>query len=257
VWRTRPPPCSSADPYRPAIYLNTGFVREYYLAEGGEECVDEEGRERKPPWDEGGEEPRDPRTDMLADIIPSKTGVDDFSLIRRLVGSRLTSVSLVFTPITLLELYKWRADEAMADICSEMVGAACARGFDERMRGTYLAKIFALSDSDDKNKTAKQIRQDCTFAANSPGLDGTVCADVQLSLNAGAVHRVLWPLSFVQLQTVDILHLHAAHALGCEYFASLDPAVSDNRDLIERLGIRLLCGPKEVIAVLKAHQRPE
>jgi hypothetical protein len=49
------------DVYRPSIYLDTNFLRYYYLAEGTEDYVDDEGNEVEPPW--ASDLPEDPSSD--------------------------------------------------------------------------------------------------------------------------------------------------------------------------------------------------
>jgi hypothetical protein len=36
--------------YSPSIYLDTNFLRHYYLAEGMEDFVDDDGNDVEPPW---------------------------------------------------------------------------------------------------------------------------------------------------------------------------------------------------------------
>ena len=70
------------------------------------------------------------------------------------------------------------------------------------------------------------------------------------------VGKILWVPSFLQLDATDVLHIHAAHCLKCDYFASLDQGFSRNRELIESFaGFKLLCSVADVMNVMKRHKK--
>lgn|GEM_PF-1380914 len=251
------------DVYRPAIYLDTNFLRHYYLAEGAEDFVDDEGREIEPPW--ASDFPRvepspDARTQMLWKMIRKRDTATDFALIRHYAINCLTEASLILTPIAVLELFKLHAEVAYKEICAEAVGVKWVQRWGDRAVGEHLTEIFNRSVAEDKDDTAREIKQDCTFNlsfAMAHGLQGTFYVnDLRFRLTDADVARILWVPSFLQLETTDVLHLHAAHLLRCDYFASLDSGFSRNRQLIESFaGFKLLCSVKEVMDVMKKHRK--
>jgi hypothetical protein len=233
--------------------------------------VDEEGREVEPPGltkgvDYPGDEERpDARTQMLQEMIGRGRHDDtaDFALIRRHAMYDLTEASLIFTPIHILELFKLDAEQAFMQNCARAVGVKTFQGWDDITIGKYLAEIFNRAVAENKDETAEELRQDCIFNlsfAVANGLAGIFYVkDLRFSLPAGVVHDFLWTLSFKQLKTVDVLHLHAAHMLGCDYFAALDNSLlSDDRQFIENLlSIKLLCGVQEVMDIMKKHRKKQ
>ena len=249
--------------YRPAIYLDTNFLRHYYLAEGAEDLVDDNGREIEPPWASDGpsvEQPPDARTRMLWKMIRKRDTAPDFALMRRYAIYCLTKASLILTPIAVLELFKLHAEVAFKEICAEAVGVKWVQRWGDRAVGEHLAEIFNRSVGKDKDDTAREIQQDCTFNlsfAMAHGLQGTFYInDLRFRLTNADVARILWVPSFLQLETTDVLHLHAAHLLRCDYFASLDTGFSRNRQLIESFaGFKLLCSVKEIMDVMKKHRK--
>ena len=111
--------------YRPAIYLDTNFLRYYFLAEGAEDFVDDEGRDVEPPWVTDfptTAAPEDLRRQMLWNMIRRGNYVKDFALLRRYAIYCLTEASLILTPMAVLELFKLHAEVAFKEICADAVG---------------------------------------------------------------------------------------------------------------------------------------
>lgn len=82
--------------------------------------------------------------------------------------------------------------------------------------------------------------------------------DLRLRITDSDVARILWVPSFLQLDAADILHMHVAHCLKCDYFASLDKGFSRNRNLIEGFAhFKLLCSVKEVMDVMMNHKKKD
>ncbi len=249
--------------YSPSIYLDTNFLRHYYLAEGMEDFVDDDGDDVEPPWATDFHEMPPPdldRRQLLWNLIRKKDSGRDFALIRRYAIHCLTEASLILTPIAVIELFKVHAEVAFKEICADVVGVKQVQRWGDRAIGDYLTEIFNRAVADDEEKVAKEIKQDCTFNlsfAQAHGLCGTFYVnDLRVRITDSDVARILWVPSFLQLDAADVLHMHAAHCLKCDYFASLDKGFSRNRNLIEGFAhFKLLCSVQEVMDVVMKHKK--
>lgn len=225
--------------------------------------MDDEGRDVEPPWVSDFDitsEPEDPRRQMLWNMIRRRDYIKDFALLRRYAIYCLTKASLILTPIAVLELFKLHAEVTFKEICADAVGVKWVQRWGDREVGEYLTEIFNRAVGGVQDDIAKEIKQDCTFNlsfAHGHGLSGTFYVnDLRFRITDADVGRIFWVPSFLQLDTTDILHLHAAHFLHCEYFASLDKGFSRNRQLIESFaGFKLLCSVTEVMDVMKKHRK--
>lgn len=245
--------------YRPAIYLDTNFLRHYYNAEGAEFCVDDDGNKVESTWTSDFHK-KDAREQMLWDMICKRDTYQDFAILRRYAINCLTEASLIITPIAVLELFKLHAEVLFKEICAGAVGVKRVQRWGDRDVGKYLTEIFQRFLDDDKQEPIRSVKQDCTFNlsfAEAHGLEGTFYVnDLRFHITDGDVARILWVPSFLQLETTDILHIHAAHILGCDYFASFDKGFSRNRKIIESFAsFKMLCSVKEVMDVMKRNRK--
>jgi hypothetical protein len=247
--------------YRPSIYLDTNFLRHYYNAEGAEFYVDDEGNEVETP--RASYFPKeDPSKKMLRDMIQKRDIFKDFALLRHYAINGLTKVSLIITPIAVLELFKLHAEIMFKQICTDAVGVKWVQKWGDREVGKYLTEIFQRSLADDKKDSVRSVMEDSTFNlsfAECHGLQGTFYVnDLRIHITSGDVATVLWVPSFLQLETTDILHIHAAQLLGCDYLASLDSGFSRNRTIIESFAkFKILCSVKEVLDVMKRNKQED
>lgn len=265
------------DVYKPAIYVDTNFLRLYYNAEGAEFCFDEDGNPLEPPWESELREFRESngvtipdlppsheelRRQMIWDLVGTKDNVRDFGRIRHFAINCLSKASLILTPIAVLELFKIHAEVTFKDICADSVGVKRIQRWGDRTVGEHLSDLFSRFLAEESNETLRELKQDCTFNlsfAQAHGLQGTFYVnDLRFRITDGDVGRFLWVLSFLQLEAADILHIHAAKLLGCDYLASLDAAFSKNKDIIEdRAGIKILSNAKQVIDVMKRNRKDD
>lgn len=247
--------------YRPAIYLDTNFLRHYYNAEGAEFCVDDEGNEVEPPWASDFHK-KDARKQMLWDMICKRDTYKDFALLRHYAINCLTKASLIITPIAVLELFKLHAEVLFKEICADAVGVKRVQRWGDREVGKYLTELFKRFLADGEQESVRSVKQDCTFNlsfAQAHGLQGTFYVnDLRFRITDGDIANFLWVPSFLQLDTTDILHIHAAQLLGCDYLASLDRGFSHNRKIIESFAnFKMLCSVKEVTDVMKRNRKRE
>jgi len=261
---------SLEDVYHPSIYVDTNFLRSYFNAEGAEFYVDEHGNPISPPWEEDmpsiphhTPSSEDLRNKLIFDLIKPKENWQEYGIIRHWTTKCLSEASLIMTPIALLELYKIDAEVVFKNQCAISLGAKHIQRMGDKEVGKYLSDLYLkLSFEDTKDDAVKELVDDCVFNmsfARGHGLQGIFyISDLNFRMSEGDIGSFLWVLAFLQFEAADIMHLHAAKLLGCEYFASLDKALSKNKEIIKKsAGIQILSNPKEVIAILKKHRKKD
>lgn len=250
--------------YKPAIYVDTNFVRHYELAEGLEMCIDEEGNDIDPPWkDDITDAPlrtENEREQILLKLLGGGNNhAREFAQIRHFTCYCLTKACLIMTPISVLELSKLYSEVTHKNRCAETAGAKAIQRMGDKEVGRQLAKLFEKSLTENKDGAHREMVRDCEYVApyiGGPELDGIVLVpDLHLRLSLEDVRRFLRLLSLLQLEATDVLHVHAAHLLQCEYIASMDQGLHIARDHIrETSGIQILRSPEEVLNVLQANK---
>ena len=202
------------------------------------------------------------RRAVIADLVRPKNLLKDFGIIRHIATSCLSTASLILTPISLLELFKIHAEVTFKNICAEAVGAKQIQRMGDKEVGRHLSQLLERWREDKSNEIVKEIVQDCYFNlsfARSHGLDGTFYVEnLRMNLTDGDVGRFLWTLSFSQLEATDILHVHCAKTLGCDFFATLDAGIVANRGNIEEAGkLKVLGSPQALIDVLRENRKTD
>lgn len=247
--------------YKPAIYLDTNFLRQYYNAEGSEFYVDDDGNEVEPQLASDFQK-KDERKQMLWDMISKQDTYKDFALLRHYAINCLTKASLIITPIAVLELFKLHAEVNFKEICVDVVGIKRIQRWGDREVGKHLTQLFKRSLSNEDQESVRSVKQDCTFDlsfAEAHGLQGTFYVkDLRLRITEVDVANFLWVPSFLQFDATDIIHIHAAQLLGCDYLASLDRDFSRNREIIESFTkFKMLCSVKEVMDVMMRNRKQD
>lgn len=250
--------------YKPAIYMDTNFLRHYFNCEGAEFYYDEKGNNIKPPWEEGEpglpESSMEKRTRYIQDLMIKNEYMKEFGQIRHYTTYNITNASLILTPISLLEMYKVHAEVTFKEVCAESLGAKRIQRMGDKDVGKYLSKIYGEYKRDKGNEIVRSLIDECVFNmsfARCHGLEGLFyIADQQLRVTETDVGRFLSLLSVLQIDTTDIIHLHTAKLLGCDYFATYDSVIIANKAIIkESAGIDVLCNAKELIDVLKKNKK--
>lgn len=166
---------------------------------------------------------------------------------------------LVTGPLTILELVEWHADAVFRNLCSEVAGA---ESLQRRGRKDIGQRIERLRQKADVPDTAQNEPPSPALAAwramsvvpsfvMSHGLRGVAIADVLAPLTDDFAYGIGSALAQVQIGGADILHLFAAHHLGCQYFASFDSDFKRVRSIIqEHLALTLLSSPAELQGAL-------
>lgn len=248
------------DKYKPAIYLDTNFLRHYLNSEGAELCFDAKGGPTSPPWED--DEPQLPptqevmRNSIIADLVRPKAFVKDFGIIRHIAINGLSTASLILTPISLLELIKLHAEVKFKDICADVVNVKNIQRMGDKEVGKHLSHLLEQLRKDRANEAINGIVQDCLLNlsyAQAHGFHGIFYVEnLKMTISDAHVGQFLSMLSFSQLEATDILHIHSAKSLGCEFFATLDQGIASNKDSIEEAcGLKVLGNAQELINVLR------
>jgi hypothetical protein len=251
--------------YKPALYLDTNFLWNYFNAEGSELFFDENGEDINPEKDNDDLDIppsfEDRRYRIIRDLIKPKNEQREYGTIRHIASYGLSKASLVLTPIAWLELYKIHAEIMFKNNCAISLGAKPIQRMSEKDVGKYLSNLYnRFKVEEPENDDLKQLISACVFNmsfARGHGFQGAFyISNLNIQISESDVGSFLWVLGFLQFEAADIIHLHTAKKLGCEYFVSLDKAFSINRELINRVaGIKILCNPTEVLAVLRSNMK--
>ncbi|MFC1578413.1 hypothetical protein ACFL36_05315 [Thermodesulfobacteriota bacterium] len=200
-----------------------------------------------------------PEHELLREISKPKDHFYDFAYIRRLAGYDLTKASLIISPISIIELFKINAEINFKQLCSEAIGAKYIQKMGVKQVGDLLSKLYSKAindpDNDDLRQLIGKLWLNMSFA-QAHGLHGIgTVRDMIFRLTEADVGRFLCELAFLQLDTTDILHLHTAFSLKCEYFATLDSGFSKNREIIEEeTKIKLITSTKDLIKTLEKYR---
>lgn len=246
--------------FKPAIYLDTNFIRYYYNYEGADDITNEHGEifDKKNKHNKKSLEARTNK--VFRDILKDKDYFEDFAKIRKLAIFCNSKASLLISPISLLELYKVHAEINFKEFCAYEVGAKRVQRIGVKEVGDCLSKLHEehLKNKQDNviNNIVQSIVLNMPFA-RAHGLQGLFCvSNLNFQLSESDVGSFLWYLAHLQLDTVDILHLHLAKELNCDYFASLDSGFKKNADIIkESSGIEILSSTKDVIKILEQNRK--
>lgn len=186
------------------------------------------------------------------------------------------NVTPVVTPVSLLELMEWNAENAFREYASEAVGVMLTRRKGKKDIGEYLRKALDRRKEEMKNikeeriydslgrvvaikgreSTALEILMSETWLNPSfavcHGLRGLLEVDIKnFNLTMSGVWRETSIYAYLQLGLADTMHILIAKHLGCTYFASFDTDFLRVKELLhEEAGITLLSSPEEMLDIL-------
>jgi hypothetical protein len=246
--------------YKPAIYIDTNFLRYYFIYEGTEELVDDRGNPVNYNNSKNYISFEAKTNDIIRNVVGYKDYLEDFAYIRRIAIYHLSNASLIISPISFLELYKIHAEISFKEFCAEALGAKHIQRMGVKEVGNCLSKIYKKYLENKENDVLSNIVQSTVFNmsfARAHGLEGIFyVSDLNLILYEGDIGNFLWILAYLQLDTTDILHLHAAKLLNCDYFATFDSGFTKNSQIIEKFtGIKIISTSKDVIQVLEENRK--
>lgn len=246
------------DKFLPAMYLDTSFLIDYWLAEGME--VEMEGENE---WDlERTNE--SPHLHVIRNIINSDKRISKVADIRKKVIYDKPKVVPVFSPISLLELMERQAEAAFKQIASEAVGAINIQRGGKKDIGEKLKHVI----KERKKELEKQKEERSAVSTgleilimetmlnrsfvDCHGLSGLMQVDIiNFDLNIDRVWAEPSAYAYIQLGAADIMHILFAQHLGCEYFATFDSDFKRAKNIIkDETGINVLLSPEDIVKVL-------
>ena len=246
------------DKFLPAVYFDSSVLIDYWMTEGLETDRPEE------PFREILDECEAERLHIMRRILKSDKRIRQVIEIRGKILFGESKVTVVISPVSLLELMEWNAEAAFKDIASEASGAMAIQRRSKKEIGDYLKRLLELrSDEVEKQKGKKRERTtglewimsdtwlNRSFA-ECHGLQGLLQADIiNFRLTIDQSWQEPSAYAYLQLGISDIIHVLIAQHLGCEYFASFDSDFMRVKDIIKKEnGMTLLSSPEEILGIL-------
>jgi len=254
------------DDYLPAMYCDSSFLIEYWIAESleGSNIFEELGIEQHD----------NPYSEFILELLRSNVRTEKVFEIRNknVLGSR--DIWLVTSPLSTIEMIEWKAEASLKQIIAEKVSAIAVQRRGKKDIGDYLKKILdSLIEEQESEKSIgkngiitgftppmKLLHGDTSMNSSyfsSHALHGIGLLDLQnFELTMKDAWTRLWPFAYCQIGLADCLHLLAAHHLGCEYFASFDQDFKRVRDFAkDEFGIEILCSPEQILEVMNKAQK--
>lgn len=246
------------DELLPAMYLDTSFLIDYWLAEGTEVDTEEELKlERLNEL---------PHLPIVRSILKSEKRIEKVIEIRKRIIFGDMHTTPLYTPASLLELMEFEAEAAFKQICSEAAGAISIQKKSKKEIGRLL-KIALEKRTEEVEIQKKQGRESDESSgleilmmetwlnrgfADCHGLSGLLKADI---INFNLSNNRAWAepsaYAYLQIGLADIMHILFAEHLGCQYFATFDKDFKRIKGILpEKTDIEILLSPDEILRVL-------
>jgi hypothetical protein len=244
--------------FKPAMYLDTSVVVDYWMTEGFEIEISEEY------MDIIKDEPHEV---LIKDLLKTDKRLKRVIEIRKKFIFEETKITPIISPLSFLELVEWKAEASIKQIASQAVGSIFIQKKGKKEIGDLLAKINELRKNELDNIRNGKIEKPCQTTplkllaietkinlgfALSHGLSGLYLADiVNFNLNFQKYIGYPYELAYLQLGIGDILHIMLAKHLGCDFIASFDADFKRSKDIIvNNTGMIVLTDPDEIMAIL-------
>jgi len=243
--------------FKPAMYLDTSVVVDYWMTEGMDIEIPEEDILFK----------NEPHEIIIKDLLKTDKRLKKVIDIRNKFIFGEIKITPIVSPLSFLELVEWKAEASIKQIASQAVGAIYIQRKGRKEIGDLLAKIIELRKNElDDMKTGKIKKAEQTTSleilvnetmlnlsfAKGHGLRGLYLADIiNFNFSFQECFRDPYGLAYLQLGIGDILHIMIAKHLGCDFIASFDADFKRAKDIIiENTGMNVLTDPDEIIAIL-------
>lgn len=243
--------------FKPAMYLDSSVVVDYWMTEGMEIELPEEDILLKD----------EPHEIIIKNLLKTDKRVNKVIEIRKKFLFEEIKITPIVSPLSFLELVEWKAEASIKQISSQAVGSIYMQRKGKKDIGDILAKIIELRKNElNSIKTGKIEKPEQTTAleillietmlnlsfAEAHGLHGLYLADIiNFNFSFQECFGDPYGLAYLQLGIGDILHIMIAKHLGCDFIASFDADFKRAKDIIiENTGMNVLTDPDEIIAVL-------
>lgn len=238
--------------FKPAVYLDSSVIIDYWLVEG---------LEIEPPKEH--ESPELPHYQTIRELLKSEKHLDTLIEIRKKILLNEPKTTPVTSALAVLELSEWHAEAAFKQMASEVAGAKSTSKIGKKQLGDFLKKAIAKFDEEKKEGKIpsvptsgieilmKETWINPSFAI-SHGLDGLIIPDIK---NFSITEEDSWgpssALAYMQSGAADIFHVLFAQHLGCKYFASFDGDFKRVKEILSKeFELKLLSSPQELLATL-------
>lgn len=248
------------DELLPAVYFDSSVSIDYWITEGIKDSNDEMVDLTDRLWG--------PVVDVMRNLLKTDSRVKKVAEIRKRLEQKSVKTQPVVSELVLWELQEWIAEANFKQAGAEISGAIFLQRKGKKDIGNYLKKVYELwqdegEDGHDHPKTGtsglEMIMQSSWVNlgyANYHGLCNILFAPIKnfcwppkLAKNRNPFSDP-YMLAFLQLGVADILHILIANHLGCKYIASFDSDFKRAKPFVEATGMKVLCSPEEILAIL-------
>jgi len=243
--------------YLPAIYFDSSVLIDYWVTEGlGLDWT-------KDPLEKIANENEPTSLEVLRELLKADKRLQKVVEIRKKLESGLSKLSVVVSPLALLELMIWNAESTFKQYASEAASVYFIQKKSKKEIGDYLKRLLELRHYEIVQKIGRRkgysgleglmndFWVDRSFA-ECHGLRGLLQADIvnfELTLNQAWQEPSAY--AYLQVGISDILHILMARHLRCTYIASFDEDFRRARDIIEaETKMKVLTSPEEILGVL-------
>lgn len=234
--------------FLPAAYFDTGVLYDYWLVES---CL---GYCQPHTPGEGGEAPDYHQT--LLDLVEVGRELDDAKRLVEFIHQNADDIKLhsIYSPLCLLELSKIYSEATFLDYIAEVRSLKLLHRIDYKRIGSYLSRLAAPNAGDGASLLLGSTR----FAVDllGEGLAHLCCADI-VGFNLHYDDFLFAnELSYLQVESSDIMHLLYARHLGCSWFITLDDELARHgRSYEKQLGLKIVKGYERILRLFRESLR--
>jgi hypothetical protein len=244
--------------FRPAIYFEASVLIDYWSAEGLERQLD---TPKEIPLGQEYDE-------AVRNLFRYHDRLRKMALIRQHVCSGDGKLTVVTSPLAILELFEWHAYSKFKQIAANSAGIVTVERMSKKDAGDHLARIWKegneearMPDSYIVNKAPRAaLLGDCLLNTSFKafhGLDGIFEVDLEHFAIDERIVGKLAALAFHQVGLADLLQIAAAKHLGCAFIASFDSDFTRCKDLIaSEFGLQLVADRDNLLSLIRKGTAP-
>jgi hypothetical protein len=245
--------------YLPAIYFDSSVLIDYWIIEGSEIDLPED------PTLKIIEQNEPNYVTVCRELFRADKRIQKVTEIRKILLMGTPRLSVVISPLCLLELMEWNAESAFKEFASESASTMFIQRKSKKEIGNYLKKLLELRSKEVKEQ--KGERKGCSTGleimmgetwlnrgfTECHGLRGLLQADiVNFKLEIDKSWSEPSAYAYLQLGVSDILHILFAQHLGCSYIASFDEDFRRVSDIVEEENnMKVLSTPESILNLLR------
>ncbi|MBN2380481.1 PIN domain-containing protein [candidate division WOR-3 bacterium] len=238
---------------QPAMYFDSSVAIYYWMVEYVECHVDEDDERFLKKHEQ-------PYISVLKTVFKTEKRIKKVEELRKQLAYGKVKVLPVISPLVIFELNKWYAATMFRELAKEVVDQKFILSQNEKNIGDWLKIIMEQYFQDMKKWKGMYIRKrthddisgaeqiiretwlNSSFAL-AHGLHGLVQVDlINFDITLHKAWREAFEYAYLQVGLADIIHILAAHHLGCSYIATFDSDFERVKNIIkEMLNIEVIC----------------